>query len=342
MELHRTEPAELETVANLLVNVFALPEDSLLVKRKVLEWKYFAVGPQWEGSRSYVLRKAEKIFAHCGVWPLNLYFADRQVTCLCYIDWAGLSVLPGTGFILKKKLMKLSQTSIVVGGSEETRQIVPKLGFAHIGDVGLFARVIRPWRQSRSRPPEGLVKRTARLVRNTLWSMSGGRPARDWSARRVRAFTADFDFKNAFGYPTPYRDADYLNFWLRCPAGDVTGHELMRDGVRMGYFLLSRVGKQTRIADIRVNSEDSNDWDAGYSIAAETAGQDPETFEILAVASTPFAVQSLKACGFRSRGGMPFYLYDPKQLLKGHLPMFWNMVEGDAAFLSDPDYPYVT
>lgn len=343
MELHRTEPADLDAVANLLVSVFDLPSDDLLVNRDLLEWKYFAPGPQWEGSRSYVLRKGDKTFAHCAVWPLNLHFAGREVTCLCYIDWAGLSDLPGAGFMLKKKLMKLSQTSIVVGGSEETREIVPKLGFTHIGDVELFARVVRPWKQSRSRPPEPLPKRAARLARNTLWSMTGGvGAARDWSAKQVTSFTADFDFNYTSSSPTPWRNADYLNFWLRCPAAEVTGYELLRDHSRLGYFLVSRVDNQTRIADIRVNSEDANDWRAGYALAAQTAARDAETCEILAAASTPLAVESLKACGFRPRGSTPFFLYDPQKLLTGHLPMFWNMIEGDAAFLFDPAYPFVT
>jgi hypothetical protein len=345
LELHRTEPADLDAVASLLVSVFDLPADDPLVNRDVLEWKYFAAGPQWEGSRSYVLRKGEKIFAHCAVWPLNLHFADRQVTCLCYIDWAGLSDLPGAGFILKKKLMKLSDTSIVVGGSDETREIVPKLGFAHIGDVKLFARVVRPWKQSRSRPAEPLPKRAARLARNALWSLSGGgTSSRNWSAGKIEFFSSDFesDCKSSFGHPTPWRDAAYLNFWLRCPAAEVTGYELIRAGARVGYFLLSRVGNQTRIADIRLNSTDLSDWKVAYCLAAETAAQDEETCEILAAASTSFAAESLQACGFRARGGMPFFLYDPKKLLTDHLPMFWNMIEGDAAFLFDPAYPYVT
>lgn len=343
MELHRTEPADLDAVANLLVSVFDLPANDLLVNRDLLEWKYFAPGPQWDGARSYVLRKGEKIFAHCAVWPLNLHFAGREVTCLCYIDWAGLSALPGAGFMLKKKLMKLSRTSIVVGGSEETREIVPKLGFALIGDVQLFARVVRPWKQAQTRPPEPLPKRVARLARNTLWSMSGGVGAtRDWYAKQVSSFAPDFNFNYALSSPTPWRNADYLNFWLHCPAAEVTGYELIRGDSRLGYFLVSRVGHQTRIADIRVNSEDPKDWAAGYGLATQAAARDEETCEILAAASTPLAVASLKACGFRPRGSMPFYLYDPQKLLTGHLPIFWNMIEGDAAFLFDPAYPFVT
>lgn len=343
MELHTTEFADLDDVASLLVEVFDSSSDDPFVNRSVLQWKYLEPGPQWEGSRSYTLRKGEKILAHCAVWPLNLHFENNEVTCLCYIDWASRSDLPGAGFMLKKKLMKLSQTSIVVGGSAETREIVPKLGFAHVDDIESFARVVRPWKQYRSRPAEPLLKGAARLLRNTSWSLTSiGGAGKNWSARRVESFRSNLDFNYKTRHPTPWRDEHYLNFWLRCPAAVVSGFELLEDGNCNGYFLLSRVGGQTRIADIRVNSDDPNNWKVAYSIAAASAASDPETCEILASASTSLVRDSLKSNGFRSRGNVPLFLYDPQHLLKNQPRMFWNMIEGDAAFLCDPAYPFAT
>lgn len=342
MELHRTESADLDDVASLLVEVFNSPSDAPFVNRKVLHWKYLEAGPQWEGSRSYTLRKGEKIHAHCGVWPLNLHFDSTEVTCLCYIDWANRSELPGAGFMLKKKLMKLSQTSIVVGGSAETREIIPKLGFAHVDNIESFARVVRPWKQYRSRPSEPLLKGAARLLRNTSWTLTSVSGRKNWSAQRVESFKTNLNFNYQFRHPTPWRDAHYLNFWLQCPAAVVSGFELLEDGAHAGYFLLSRVGGQTRIADIRLDSGDPDQWSMAYSIAAATAASDPDTCEILASASTPLVRDSLKRNGFRSRGNVPLFLYDPQQLLKNHPPMFWNMIEGDAAYLFDPAYPYAT
>jgi len=344
LELHRIESADLDAVAGLLMEVFNAPIDAPFINRKVLRWKYLDAGPQWQGSRSYALRKADKIHAHCAVWPLNLQFGDKkEVTCLAYIDWANRSDLPGAGFMLKKKLMKLSQTSIVVGGSAETREIVPKLGFAHVADIESFARVVRPWKQYRSRPAEPLLKGMARLIRNTSWGLTSiSKTNKNWSVRRVESFSSGFDFNYSSEHPTPWRDANYLNFWLQCPAAAVTGFELINDGTRVGYFLLSRVGGQTRIADIRPNSDDPTHWKIAYSLAAETAANDPETCEILASASTPLVRDSLKGSNFYSRGNVPLFLYDPQQLLKDQPPMFWNLIDGDAAYLSDPAYPFAT
>ena len=343
LELHRTELGDLNDVAKLLVSVFNLPSNASFVNPAVLRWKYFDSGPQWEGSRSYVLRKAGQIHAHCAVWPLNLHFADKEITCLCYIDWANRSDLPGAGFMLKKKLMKLSDTSIVVGGSAETREIVPKLGYSHVSDVTTFARVVRPWKQFRTRPTESVLKGTARLSRNTLWTYSSMLSIpKGWAALRVKSFDSPLHQYDELPYPTPWRNAAYLNYWLRCPAAEISAYHVLHNEFIAGYFLLSRVGGQTRIADIRLRSGVPQEWAAGYRLAARAAAQIPETCEILVAASTPLAREALAASGFRERGSSPLFLYDPKKKLAGALPMFWNLIEGDAAYLQDPVYPYVT
>jgi hypothetical protein len=343
LEFHRTELVDLVAVTELLVSVFNSTPDSPFVNPQLLRWKYFESGPQWEGPRSYMLRRAGQVHAHCALWPLNLHYSGAEITCLCYIDWANRSDLPGAGFMLKKKLMKLADTSIVVGGSAETREIVPKLGYVHVSDVTSFARVVRPWKQFRTRPSEALLKGTARLSRNTLWTVSSSASIpRDWSAVQVDSFGGSLDLDHELPYPTPWRSAHYLNFWLTCPAADVRGYQVLHKDSVIGYFLLSRVGGQTRIADIRLNSKDPQKWEAVYQLATNAAAQLPETCEILAAASTPLASNALVAGGFRNRGSSPLFLYDPKKKLAGLPPIFWNMIEGDAAYLNDPSYPFVT
>ena len=110
----------------------------------------------------------------------------------------------------------------------------------------------------------------------------------------------------------------------------------------MGYFLLSRVGGQTRIADLRLSSTTQDDWNAAYSMAEQVAASDPETSEITAVASTLFAELALRSSGFRRRGSAPLFLYDPQKKLRDSPPIYWNLIDGDAAYISDPEHPYTT
>jgi hypothetical protein len=343
LAFHRTEPANLDALTTLLLAVFKAPQEATFANRQVLLWKYFESGPQGEGSRSYLLSNEEGLQAHCAVWPLNLHFSGKRVTCNCFIDWANRTDLPGAGFMLKKKLLKLSEVSIVVGGSADTRSIVPRLGFAQVGDVVLFSRVVRPWAQFRTRPREPLWKGAARLVRNAYSSQtSAGSIPKGWRAVLVNSFDSVANIQNNSDCPTPWRDSRYLNYWLRCPAAKVLGYLILNEDSIIGTLLLSQVEGQTRIADIRLQSQNPDHWKAAYRVAAAAAAELPETCEVLAVASTPWAVESLTAGGFRDRGSVPLFLYDPQRKLANSQPIFWNMIEGDAAYLQDPDYPYAS
>ncbi|MGH9968272.1 MAG: hypothetical protein ACREBG_10635 [Pyrinomonadaceae bacterium] len=338
-----TAPTDLNSVAAFLTNGFNSPPDAVFARPDVLRWKYFDPGPQWESSRSYVLRQEQKIKAHCGVWPMNLNFRGESVSCICFLDWLSEKDLPGAGVLLKKKLMRLADTSVVVGGSADTRAVVPRIGFQQAGDVTTFARVVRPWKQFRTRPQETIGRSAARLLRNTAWSRAtGGAVDRGWSITRVGSFDELPEVTNGSGYPTPWRGSRYLNYWLSTPAAEIAGFVISLQDHFFGYFLLSKVGGQARIADIRLLSEKPADWANAYRLAASIAAEDPEVCETLTIASTPLARQALLESGFRDRGSVPVFFSDPKKKLPHVPPLFLNMIDGDGAYLYDAAYPYVT
>jgi hypothetical protein len=142
--------------------------------------------------------------------------------------------------------------------------------------------------------------------------------------------------------PKPWRTHDYLNYWLNCPAATMSCFKIMRNGKAMGYFLSSRVGRQMRIADIRVASDDVADWTSAYTLAANTAAGEADVCEISAAGSTALSRKSLLASGFRDRGAVPLFLHGSNTILNRIDSIFWNMIDGDAAYLSDPSHPYVT
>src|SRR6476660_760158 len=164
LEFTPTIADDLNAVASLMLAGFKAEPDASFVDRRLLQWKYFESGPEWQGSRGYVLRQGDVIQAHCGVWPVHLSVAGSNVSCLCFVDWVSDRNVPGRGFMLKKKLMSFAETSIVVGGTDDTRAVIPKLGFKPVSEVGFFVRVVRPWRQFRTRPTEGVGKDVARLI----------------------------------------------------------------------------------------------------------------------------------------------------------------------------------
>lgn len=344
LQLLTTVPADMDAISGLMLDSFKAGPDAFFVDRQLLHWKYFESGPMWKGSRGYVLKKDEVIQAHCGVWPLDLQFAGGQVTCLCFMDWVGGRSLPGAGFLLKKKLLTYAETAIVVGGTDDTRAVIPRLGFEPVGEVKFFARIVRPWKQFRTRPSEGLARDAARLIRNAGWSraMVNATIPKEWTVVAVKSFEEVAIDGSQRQYPTPQRSVEYLNYWLRCPAAILSGFALQKESMTYGYFLLSRVGGQSRIADMRLSSSKQDEWNAAYALAALTAAADPNTCEIAAVASTDFSEIALRSSGFRQRGSAPLFVYDPKRKLKQSPPIFWNQIDGDAAYMQDPEHPYTT
>jgi hypothetical protein len=335
-------PADMDEIAAVLVEGFNAEPEGRFVDRNLLRWKYFDSGPDWQGSRSYVLRQKAHIKAHCGVWPLHLSWMSGKATCLSFVDWVSNTDVPGAGVLLKKRLMTLAETSIVVGGSEDTRRLVPRIGFRMVGEVSTFIRVMNPWRQYESRPSTGLLRDLVRLSRNYAWSLMAAkiRIHAGWEVKKVHTFSDDAAVSGATVFPCPARSVDYLNFWLRLPATRVSGYEIRHLDQTVGYFMLSEVYGQTRIIDVRVWPDKPSHWVAAFALATKMAAVTPNTCEILAIASTNFARSALLAAGFRKRGSEPLFLYDPHGKLTLADPIFLNLIDGDGAYLYDASHPY--
>ena len=342
LEFQPSTPADVEAIASALVTAFHASPDATFVNRDLLRWKYFEPGPDWIGSRSYMLRKDGAIKAHCGVWPMNLQFGSQRISCNSYIDWVSDSDTPGAGVLLKKKLMKLTDTGVVVGGSTDTREVVPRIGFKIIGEVATFARVIRPLKLSRRRPSESPLKAAARLGRNTFIAKTArSRSSQGWRTQQTHRFESLPEFSHQDTRVMPARTVEYLNYWLRLPVTEILAFDILKGDEVRGYFLLSAVMNQTRIADIRIWSDDPADWATGYGLATTAAASNAETCEVMAIASTPFAKEALLANGYRQRGIDPFFFYDPGEKLREAPPIFLNLIDGDGAYLSDPGYPFL-
>src|SRR5439155_10140522 len=77
--------------------------------------------------------------------------------------------------------------SLSIGGSEATRHIMPRIGFERVWEQRIYARVLRPFRQFRTRPGSKTPREIARLLRNTAYWLAPKAIANTWSAREVEA-----------------------------------------------------------------------------------------------------------------------------------------------------------
>ncbi len=109
-----------------------------------------------------------------------------------------------------------------------------------------------------------------------------------------------------------------------------------------GYFVLSEVAGQTRIADLRLNVEDADSWNAACILAARAAAEIPETCEIVAGFSTTPVEESLEKMGFRLRQTLPIFYYDPRKLLRSVPSLRLSLLDGDGCFMANLKHPFLT
>jgi hypothetical protein len=325
-------------VRTFLAKVFGLPESAPFLAPALLDWKWFAPRPGWNGARSYVLEQAGELAAHGCAWPVTFLAPQGAVTSTRVCDWAGGLKAPGAGVLLFRKFGTLADTLLAVGGSPETQAILPKLGLARVGELALYARPVRPFAQFRGRPGRG-ARAAARLARNLWWSSLPAAPVeRGLEAVRVERFgPVPLPAPTTLATPAA-RSPELLNYMLACPGAAFSGYEIRTAGALCGYFLLACVNGQTRIADLWT----AGTWPAAYALALRTAARDAATCEVAAAASTSLRRRAIEASGFQARGADPVFLYDPHRRLAAAPPLDLQLLDGDECCLNNPDYPFWT
>jgi hypothetical protein len=341
MPLEPLTPAHRDALIDFLTAAFHLPKSAPFVDPRLLNWKYDDPRPDWPGSRSYAWMEGGQIAAHACLCPVAYRVGDREVKASYLIDWAAGRTSPGAGVLLLRKLASFFDVLLAIGGSKDTQQILPKLGYRLAGELAIFVRVVRPWRQFRTDPfPRGW-KASLRLARNLVWSRV---PAPSLPLNTTCAPISEFDSSHApllRAGPTE-RTPELMNYWLRCPGAAMSAYLLKdRDGF-CGWFVLSRVAGVMRIADLGIRSSDPEHWRAAYAFATQTGLANEQVCELIAAASTPLAQDALLGNGFRLHHTEPIFVLDPGSLLIGQAPLDVALIESDAAYLYAPEYPYLT
>ena len=336
--------SEQHAVAELLLATFNADAQALSFRSDVLRWKYFSPHPHWQGTRSYGVKHADQLVAHGGVWPLVLRTHARNVNAIHLVDGAANKGVPGSGILLVRKFAQMADVLLTIGGSSDTRTILPKLGYRRVNNLKYYARVVRPWRQFVTTPQHNW-KAPLRLLRNTLWSLRSHRTPEAWKAVRISQF--EDSQQNLLGNSCDkvlraWRTTCGLNYMLSCPAAEFSAYLMLEDQKQRGYFIVAKLGGQARIVEIRLNAEDEQSWLAAAKLASHVAAQDPTTCEVVVATSEADIAAAFEQRGFRLRRSDPIYCYDPNGVLADASPLGLSMLDGDACFLTDPEHPYLT
>src|SRR5450755_3374691 len=138
-------PADLPAIRSLLCTVFQVPDGWPAFRPELFAWKGFTPHPFWEGSRCYVMRSGNDVVAHGCMMPIEVIKTDGAIVRSgCVVDWAGHKDHPGSGAAVYAGILKLSEALFGIGGSDDARRILPRMGFKDRQPIALFERVTRP------------------------------------------------------------------------------------------------------------------------------------------------------------------------------------------------------
>ena len=327
-------------IIELFAEAYQARADAPAFAPRFLEWKHFDPGPEWTGSRSYVLRDGNQIVAHAAVWPVSLRTPGGVVRAINRIEWAARKGWPGAGSTIALRFNDLAPVVFSTGGTKLTRLILPRIGYPKRGESPLYARVLRPLRQFRMRPGRKDWRTTLRLARNAVWCTDDVSPALGWTAHSA---------SRPFHVETPFRDAvvsvrgfDTLAWLLRCPSMPVRLYELRHSSNARGLCLIAQYCGQARILDLRIESEKPDDWAGAFACATMAAKEDTEACEVVACGSLPVINRALERNGYRRRDDRPVWLSDPQQLLNPNAGMLLSFLDNDDGLLPIPESPFAT
>jgi hypothetical protein len=220
------------------------------------------------------------------------------------------------------------------GGSGGARATFQTLEYPTRGAVDYYTYPLKPWSLFREQAGRGVGMAAARLVRN-LSAQSAPPAPSGWSARRIGELTSEhaalWDGTRRSFWQTG-RSLPLVSYYLRCPLAAVSAYEVRKGSELRGCFLLGQIGSEIRLVDLRLASEDSNDWTATIALAIQCAAETTASF-MIASASLPLLNEAIRANRFRWFQADPLYLYDPKGCFPPDAALHITPWDGDQAYL---------
>jgi hypothetical protein len=215
-----------------------------------------------------------------------------------------------------KFLGQAGDALLAIGGSAQTLQLLPHLGFRMRGSATGYVRSLHPTALlTRSVHPTWRVP--PRFLRSVWWNLRAPRGGIDgWHVSRV---SADELSRVASILPRPMsgmavleRSAELFRYSLDCPIAAMSLFAMEQEGRARGYFLLTLALRQARLADCWMDSSDPADWRALIQCAVREARRYSDAAELAVWASDPMLSRGLRECGFHARNEVPVQLLGPR------------------------------
>jgi hypothetical protein len=299
-------------------------------------WKYWQERHDWQGPRSYVMTRGSEILAHAALVPGMFATDAHRFRVIHLVDWAARPNATGAGVSLMKRVGRLADALLAIGGSTQTQKILPHLGFLPCGKAMSYVRTLRPLRIL-TPSVHNHWRLLPRLVRSAYWTLTAPSIDTDgWHARRIASNeTATISTV----LPAPTRDMavlerteSLLRYVLQCPGVPMELFALERDDAVRGYFLLGFAPGQARLVDCWMQSADPADWRALLNCAVAQAKRRSRVAEIVGWASDPMLSRCMLECGFHARGAQEVRLLAADKSNFPSATVRLQMLDDDSAY----------
>lgn len=316
------EPA----ITALMSRAFSAREDDPTFEHGIMHWKYWGPREDWSEPRSYVIERDGRIMAHAGLWPVSIpALGPGTRPGVHMIDWAWDPQVPAAGLEVVQELIDRFSFVLMIGGTQMALDVLPKLGFRKVADAVLLARPIRPFGHTLHHPTKD-VRLPVRLARNVLWSRSPARPSHaGWQA--LPADTGEA----LSGAVLRERDERFFRYLARCPAAPCTLFKIVAERATEGYFALTTVEGQARIAGLWMNDPSPEQSRIGFELAQKAALLHTDAYEIVARRSSQGSAPAERA-GMRPRGASPVLFYGKTVHAKA-IPLEFQLADNDTLFM---------
>lgn len=342
LEFRHTTVDDGDSLADFLSQTFHLQSQATGFTLEDLHWKYWRSRADVPAPRSYILTDENNIVAHCGLIPANFSIGREQLNSAHFIDWAAAPKTLAAGAKVLRKTSQTVDLLFAVGGSLDTRRMLPLMGFATANEMVSYAIPLRPGRQLLTHQARNW-KLPVRFLRNAAWSFRRTAPDRGWSfecssPHQVPKYL--WQSVHPAGQAGIARQASSYEYFLTCPFVDTHFVLLNRDGAASGCLLLTVTAGQARIADLWLREPSPEAFQAAYGLACRATLEMTSAVELVVAASIANRQQALQAVGFREYCRDQIMLLPAERAPQMRYDCQW--IDNDGAYLTSGGREYRT
>jgi hypothetical protein len=320
--------------------------------KEIFEWMYFSGAIKDNIPRAFVIADGHSVAGHVGLTLSEFTDGTQSLRVIQTANWV---VDPNfkVGLLSLRLILEaisLGEVAIIIGGTEFTRRIIPRLGFIKQMDVERYIKVLKPASYlSVPRSGKGLLRHGWKLMMflanspSSFLKFSG----RDQHADHHLAESSSYDSAgspaSAVAPARPRRvlrntmNADFLNWYKQFPQGDVHVLKLNGEGMLPNGWatVLLQSRKGTRFANllnVDADTDDPSVWSETL-LATEKFLRNKGVTHINTLATYEPLRQALKMNGYVRLNCLPLWVRDRDNRLADVEAWHITAIEGDMGYL---------